>query len=102
MTKAIALVIFPLVLLILPATFFDNGGPMCLFTLLSGYECWGCGLTRACMHLIHLDGAKALAYNKISFVVLPILSILLLKEFIATVKQYRSAAPGNNEAVDNI
>ncbi len=89
MTKAIALVIFPLVLLILPATFFDTGNSLCLFTYLSGYSCPGCGMTRACMHLIHLEGAKALTYNKLSFIVLPILSGLLLKEFIDTVKLYR-------------
>lgn len=101
--KASALAIFPLVLLLLPVNTFDTGRDICLFTILSGYNCWGCGMTRACMHIIHLDLAGALAYNKLAFIALPILSGLVLKEFIDTVKKVRSfSAPvaddeGNEE-----
>jgi hypothetical protein len=84
--KASVLAIFPLVLLVLPAHFFDHGTDICLFTLLSGYSCWGCGITRACMHLIHLDFAAASNYNKLSFVVLPILCGLLVDDFRKTMK----------------
>lgn len=91
LAKAIALAIFPLALLFLPSNFFDNGPELCLFSRISGYHCPGCGMTRACMHLIHLDLGWALTYNKMSFVVLPMLSVLLLKDFIKTIKQYKSA-----------
>jgi len=91
MAKAIALAIFPPILLCLPADFFDHGADLCLFTRLSGMNCWGCGLTRACMHLIHLDLGMALTYNKISFIVLPILSGLTLQEFLKSVRQYKAA-----------
>ena len=65
--------IIGIVLLTLPATFFDEGRTVCLSKLLLNQSCWGCGLTRACMHLLHLDFGKAAYYNKLSFVVLPIL-----------------------------
>jgi len=88
--KASVLAIFPFMLLLLPVTTFDNGRDICLFTILSGYNCWGCGMTRACMHLIHLDLAGALGYNKLAFIVLPILCGLLLKDFSDTIKKIRS------------
>lgn len=86
--KAAALIIFPAVLLLLPATFFDNGRDWCLFTLLSGYKCPGCGLTRACMHLIHFDWGQAMMYNPKVIFVLPIISFLYLRYFISTYKSY--------------
>jgi len=88
--KAIALAIFPIVLLVLPAAFFDQGPELCLFTRLSGYHCWGCGMTRGCMHLIHLDFASAWEYNGVSFVVLPILCCLLIVEFRNTIIRIKS------------
>ena len=87
--KAIALAMFPLVLLVLPVTFFDSGPEFCLFTRLSGIHCPGCGMTRACMHIIHLDIVPALNYNKLAFVVLPIMCILLAVEFFRTIKIIR-------------
>lgn len=92
MVKAVALTIFPLVLLVLPATFFDKGPAICLFTRLSGYSCWGCGLTRACMHLIHLDWAGAANYNKLSFIVLPILCGLTIEEIRRSLLLYKKAS----------
>lgn len=80
---------FPLVLLVMPATFFDNGAEFCLFTRLSGIHCPGCGMTRACMHIIHLDIVPALNYNKLAFVVLPVMCILLAVEFFKTIKIIR-------------
>jgi hypothetical protein len=90
LAKAIALAIFPIVLLVLPANFFDSGPELCLFTRLSGFHCPGCGMTRACMHLIHFDLGWALTYNKMSFVVLPMLCYMLLKEFLMTIKKYKN------------
>jgi len=55
----------------MPADFFDTGTPVCLFTRLSGYSCYGCGMTRAMMHLLHLNFAIAWNYNKLSFIVFP-------------------------------
>ena len=90
MTKIIFLVIFPFILLILPKDCFDNGHyTICILKLLTNQDCIGCGMSRACMHLIHLDMHSAQYYNRLSFVVLPILSVLYLFELIKTIKSYK-------------
>ena len=71
----------PIVLMLLPVNFFDNGESICLSKLLAGMECYACGLTRATMHFIHFDFQKAWEYNKLSFIVVPMLFPLWLKAF---------------------
>ena len=71
----------PIVLLILPSNFFDEGPVMCVSGLLFDMECYACGLTRACMHLIHLDFEEAFAYNMMSFIVMPILPVVWYQWF---------------------
>jgi hypothetical protein len=82
-------VLFPLTLIILPANFFDTGESICLSKLLLNVECYACGMTRACMHLIHLDIAGAYYYNTLSFAVLPIISIMWLSWAIKNWKKYK-------------
>jgi hypothetical protein len=65
------MVTLPAFLFLLPIDFFDSGQSVCLSVLLLDIECYGCGMTRALMHLIHFDFATAWSYNKLSFVVLP-------------------------------
>ncbi len=71
----------PIVLMLLPVNFFDNGESICLSKLLAGIECYACGLTRATMHFIHFDFQKAWEFNKLSFIVVPMLFPLWLKAF---------------------
>ena len=78
--KLCSLLCLPVVLIALPANFFDEGPPMCLSVLLLDEECYGCGMTRACQHLIHLDFAAAYHLNPISIVVFPILCGLLMSD----------------------
>ncbi len=74
-------IITPFVLLLLPATFFDSGESICLSKLLAGRECYACGMTKATMHFIHFDFHKAWEYNKLSFIVVPLLIPLWVKAF---------------------
>ena len=71
--KLVLLILIPITLIILPANFFDNGKSVCLSVMLLDIECYGCGITRAIMHLIHFDLEEVLYYNILSFIVLPIL-----------------------------
>ncbi|MEQ8706814.1 MAG: DUF2752 domain-containing protein [Phaeodactylibacter sp.] len=66
----------PIVLWILPADFFDDGQSVCVSRLLFDVECYACGLTRAVMHLMHLDFAEAFYYNTLVVVVMPLLILL--------------------------
>ncbi|MBX0335104.1 DUF2752 domain-containing protein [Pontibacter sp. HSC-14F20] len=71
--KVLSLAILPLALLFLPTTFFDEGQSVCLSVLLADTTCYGCGMTRAIMHLIHFNLEAALTFNKLSLIVLPLL-----------------------------
>ena len=87
--KLLLIVVLPIVLLILPKNFFDNGESICLSKVLFDFECYACGMTRACMHLIHFDFEDAYAYNMLSFIVFPLLSIVWIQWFIKEWKIFR-------------
>lgn len=53
-------------------------GIPCLFNLLLGLKCPGCGMTRAAVAMTHLDIAGAFSYNKLSVTVVPLLIVILL------------------------
>ena len=75
------LIVMPLVLIILPSTFFDNGDSICLSVLFFDSECYACGMTRSIQHLIHLEFTDAFHFNRLSVIVLPLLMISYIKEF---------------------
>lgn len=87
--KLIFIIATPIVLLILPKDFFDSGNSICLSKLLLDFECLACGMSRACMHLIHLDFEEAYAYNMASFIVLPLLGIVWVQWFFKEWKMYK-------------
>lgn len=73
----LALLATPILLWALPSNSFDNTGiTLCPSKLLLNLECLGCGLTRAVMHLHHLDFYQALAFNRGVVVVYPALILL--------------------------
>jgi hypothetical protein len=76
----IVLLVIPVLLLILPSTFFDSGESVCLSVCLFYKECYACGMTRAIQHLIHLDFVIAYQFNKLSVIVFPLLIISYFKE----------------------
>lgn len=76
------LLLIPLVLLVLPADFFDTGRAVCLSVVLFGKTCYGCGITRAVHHLIHLEFLEAYNFNKLVVIVFPLISYLYLKEIV--------------------
>ena len=87
--SALALMIFAAALLLyLPADHFDEGQSICLSVLLLDTECYACGMTRGIQHLIHFEFAEAWRFNKLSFVVLPLLIYLIsssiIKDFMAS------------------
>jgi len=61
-----------LTLLLLPASYFDEGQSMCISVLIFDKQCYACGMTRAVQHLIHFDFDAAAHYNKLAFIVVPL------------------------------
>jgi hypothetical protein len=80
-SRIIITMVTPFVLILLPSDFFDNGESVCLSKMLAGMECYACGLTRASMHFVHFEFLKAWGFNKLSFIVVPMLFPLWLKSF---------------------
>lgn len=86
--KKISISIFALlcityiVLLILPANYFDEGDSICVSVVLFDVECYGCGLTRAIQHLIHFEFQEAWEYNKLAFIIFPFAIAVILYELI--------------------
>lgn len=64
---------------------FDPAGgafpyPRCMFKVLTGWDCPGCGSTRALHALLHGRVADALAANPAIFVALPLIALCLAAE----------------------
>jgi hypothetical protein len=78
-TRVWVTILAPFVLFLLPSDFFDKGESVCLSKMLAGMECYACGLTRATMHFIHFEFEQAWGFNKLSFIVVPLLFPLWLK-----------------------
>lgn len=86
----IFLIIIPIIILILPESYFDNGESVCLSKLLFKQECYACGLTKACQHLLHLNFEKAFEYNMLSYIALPLVSFLWLMWFLQERRKLKS------------
>ncbi len=72
----VALLLGPVVLMLMPAGFFDEGVALCPSRLFFDAECPSCGMTRAAMHLLHFDLDSALYYNRGIVVVFPLLLVV--------------------------
>ena len=83
-------IIIPVVLLLLPVDYFDTGQSVCISKLLLDLECYGCGMTRAVMHLIHFDVIGAWEFNKLVFIVLPLLMWVWLSSFLKDYKWWKA------------
>lgn len=74
-------------LLILPADYFDNGRATCVSVIIFNKKCYGCGMTRAIQHLIHFDFKEAYHFNWLSFIVLPLSIFMILWEIKKMLKR---------------
>jgi hypothetical protein len=92
------LVLLPIVLIILPADFFDTGKSICISVLLFHQKCFACGITRAIQHLIHLDFKTASFYNNLCFIVLPVLIFGWYKELTWTYKKLSALKRGDSSS----
>lgn len=78
-------VALPILLYCIPRSWIFDGHTVCLIHNFFGKECPGCGMTRAMFSLMHFDFAAAWSYNRIVFIVAPLLLYLYLKEVYKTI-----------------
>ena len=62
-------VILLLVLYIIP---IDNNINICIYKIITGKECWNCGMTRAFLSILHLNFNDAIYYNKKVIFIFPL------------------------------
>ena len=61
-------------------------GIPCLFRLVTGLDCPGCGVTRMCIALLHLDFVTAAQSNGMVLFLLPVFLIIFLKNAVRYVR----------------
>ena len=65
---------------LVPASRLDQLPSLCVFRNLTGWECPGCGMTRAVLSILRGDLPAAFGYNHLVIVVFPLLGYTLVKE----------------------
>ncbi|MFA9205521.1 MAG: DUF2752 domain-containing protein [Burkholderiaceae bacterium] len=65
-------IIFPYLLYIIPLDWLNKQHTICLIKNIFGVECFGCGITRAIISVVQLDFIRAIEYNKMVIIVLPL------------------------------
>jgi hypothetical protein len=64
--------LFPIFLWLVPSgTFDDTGVIICPSRFLFDIECFGCGITRAVLHIHHFEFEEAVYYNPLIIAVYP-------------------------------
>jgi hypothetical protein len=86
----IAYILLPFILYFIPLDWLNKQHTICLIKNIFGIECPGCGMTRAVISAVQLDFDKAIEYNKIVIIVLPIFIYTWIKNII---KIYNKTSP---------
>lgn len=68
--------------------------PVCLFKVVTGYDCPGCGSQRMIHHLLNLQFKEALKANALLLVLIPYIIAGLIFDFIRHRKSYTGNTPG--------
>lgn len=87
----LVLLFIPVLLWWLPAGFFDDTGvELCPSRAFFDVECFGCGITRAVMHLHHFEWQEAIYYNYLVVIVYPVLVALWFLWLYKSWKRHRT------------
>jgi hypothetical protein len=65
----------------LPESILLNMPRLCLVKLITGFECFGCGMTRAFWYILHGEFFRALELNLFSIVVFIVCFIIFIRSF---------------------
>lgn len=86
--KIIIMTILPIAIYFTPISGVEAKPIPCLFRILFDKNCIGCGMSRACFNAIHFNFDKAIEYNPLVVVVLPLCIFYYCKYFIKVLKIY--------------
>jgi hypothetical protein len=82
----------PLILWLIPPGWLTEEHSICLFKNLTGYECWGCGMTRAVVSVLHFRFNEAFLFNKSVILVFPLLIFIWTKTLLTSLKDTASSS----------
>ena len=82
------------ILLFLPLLFYIgvqilvhyNSHTICIFKILTGHQCWGCGMTRAFNELFQLHFKEAYSFNPRIVIIAPLLVYIWLSTLIREIQ----------------
>ena len=84
--KLVIYISIPIALWVIPYEHIMLGESICLIKRFLGFECWGCGFTRATYLILHGDLSSAWEYNHLIIITIPLLTILWLHGIIHQIR----------------
>jgi hypothetical protein len=88
--KIAGILLIPALLYFIPLQWLERQHSICIFKLLTGKECYGCGMTRAVLSALHFNFNNAFNYNKLIVIVLPLLIFIWVDLFLKTRASFRA------------
>jgi hypothetical protein len=88
-----SLLLYEIFAVILNALDICDIGIPCLFTLIFGVHCWGCGMTHAVIALVKFQFVDAWNENPLVVIVLPLLTFAVIQDFLKFKRQINQSTP---------
>ena len=67
--------------------YLTKTGIPCIFNLITGLKCPGCGITRMFLSILKLEFPKAFSFNPVIFVMLPVFFIIFVRVIYVYLKE---------------
>ena len=84
--SSLVIILTPFLLHFIPIEWLNKQPTICLFKIIFGFKCYGCGITRAIISGVQLNFQSALEYNEMVVIVLPLLTYIWIKTVIFLIK----------------
>lgn len=78
----------------IPTPLLDTAPSICIYKLIFGVECPGCGMTRAISKLLHGYPVQAFRQNHLVLIVVPLLAFIGLRSLLKDIRRL-AAVPGS-------
>jgi hypothetical protein len=88
--KITGILLIPVVFFIIPIQWLEKQHSVCLFKLITGRECYGCGMTRAVLSALHFNFSNAFKYNNLIVIVLPLLIFIWVDLLLKTRASFKA------------
>jgi Protein of unknown function (DUF2752). len=88
--KIAGILAIPAFLFIVPLQWLEKQHSVCIFKLITGKECYGCGMTRAVLSALHFNFNNAYNYNKLIVIVLPLLIFIWVDLLLKTRTSFKA------------